>query len=158
ALVYLSDCVAKSLADAQTAALEAGVMLNASLPDQLPAVLGDAKRVTKALSHLVSNAIKFTPQGGAAMIRVVHSDHSTLALEVLDAGLGMPPEARDKIWQAFTQYDGRPGRRYEGVGLGLTYVGKVAELHEAAVDILSEQGKGTCVRLIFQPHRLVREL
>jgi len=81
-----------------------------------------------------------------------------LIVEVIDTGVGMPPEAKEKIWEAFSQYDGRLGRRYEGVGLGLTYVGKVAELHEAALDIVSETGKGTRIRLIFDPHRIAKEL
>ena len=69
----------------------------------------------------------------------------------------MPPEAQEKIRdvfsrrESFSQYDGRLGRRYEGVGLGLTYVGKVAELHDAALEVKSEAGKGTRIRLIFHP-------
>ena len=158
ALVYLADCIAATVAQAQPAAKAAGVILKTSMPEELPALFGDSKRLTKALGHLVSNAIKFTPQGGAAVILVQRDDEGSLSLEVMDTGVGMTPEARDKIWEGFSQCDSRLGRRYEGIGLGLTYVGKVAELHEAALDIFSEAGKGTRVRMIFQPQRLAREL
>lgn len=158
ALVYLADCVAATVAQAQPAAKAAGVILKASVPEKLPALFGDSKRLTKALGHLVSNAIKFTPQGGAAVILVLRNDDDTVSLEVMDTGVGMAPEAREKIWEGFSQCDGRLGRRYDGIGLGLTYVAKVAELHEAALDILSEEGKGTRVRMTFQPQRLARKL
>jgi len=157
-LVYLCDCVAATLAAAQPSARAEGVNLKASLGDQIPPLLGDSKRVTKALSHLVSNAIKFTPAGGAAVILAGRTPAGALSLEVIDNGVGMPPETRERIWEGFLQHDGRLGRRYEGVGLGLTYVAKVAELHEAKLDIFSEKGKGTCVRMTFQPHRLARQL
>jgi signal transduction histidine kinase len=158
ALIYLPDCIAAVVTDAQPAARVAGVKLKSTVPNNLPGLFGDGKRVTKALAHLVSNAIKFTPEGGAAVIGAHLDEDGRLIVEVIDTGVGMPPEAKEKIWEAFSQYDGRLGRRYEGVGLGLTYVGKVAELHEAALDIVSETGKGTRIRLIFDPHRIAKEL
>jgi signal transduction histidine kinase len=132
--------------------------LKASIPESLPSLHGDNKRLTKALSHLVSNAVKFTPEGGAAVIAARLNPDGTLALDVTDTGIGMPPGAQEKIREAFCQYDGRLGRKYEGVGLGLTYVVKVAELHQAAFEIVSEAGKGTRIRLVFPPDRIVKQL
>ena len=164
ALVYLSDCICGIVADAQPAARLAGITLKASLPDRLPPLYGDSKRLTKALSHLVSNAVKFTPEGGAAVIGAHLGEAGEIIVEVIDTGVGMPPEAQEKIRdvfsrrEVFSQYDGRLGRRYEGVGLGLTYVGKVAELHDAELEVKSEAGMGTRIRLIFHHARFVRDL
>ena len=164
ALVYLPDCIAAIAAEAQPAAIAAGITLKASLPDQLPPLYGDSKRLSKALAHLVSNAVKFTSAGGAAVIGAHRGPADTVIVEVIDTGVGMPPEAQDKIRdvfsrrEVFSQYDGRLGRRYEGVGLGLTYVGKVAELHDAQLEVKSETGKGTRIRLIFQGERFARNL
>jgi signal transduction histidine kinase len=80
-----------------------------------------------------------------------------MVVDVTDTGVGMPPEARSTVRQAFSQHDCRLGRKYEGVGLGLTYVSKVAELHEAELDIVSEPGKGTRIRLTFHPHRIAEK-
>jgi signal transduction histidine kinase len=130
----------------------------------LPALHGDSKRLSKALAHLVSNAIKFTPAGGAAVIGACCGPADTLIVEVIDTGVGMAPEAQDKIRdmlsrrEVFSQYDGKFGRQYEGTGLGLTYVGKVAELHNAKLEVESEVGNGTRIRLIFPPERLARNL
>jgi signal transduction histidine kinase len=164
ALIYLPDCIAAIVADATDAAAKAGVTLKASVADDLPALTGDSKRLSKALAHLVSNAVKFTPSGGAAVIKAHCGPAGTLIVEIIDSGVGMPPDAQDKIRdvfrqkEVFSQYDGKLGRRYDGVGLGLTYVGKVAELHEASLDVTSEPGKGTRIRLIFNSHRIARKL
>jgi signal transduction histidine kinase len=146
------------VAQAQPAAQSAGVTLKASVSEEMPALHGDSKRIGKAIAHLVSNAIKFTPEGGAAVILAKPGPDDTQLLEVVDTGVGMPREAQAKIRERFSQYDGRLGRRYDGVGLGLTYVGRVAELHDATLDIVSEAGKGTCVRLVFRRNRIARTL
>ena len=162
ALVYLPDCIAAIVADAGPAARMAGITLKAAVPEFLPPLYGDSKRLSKALSHLVSNAVKFTPAGGAAVIAAHLGPDGRLIVEVIDTGVGMPPEAQEKIRDVFSQreffsqYDGRLGRRYEGVGLGLTYVGKVAERHDAVLEVKSEAGKGTRIRLIFHPDRIAR--
>ena len=64
---------------------------------------------------------------------------------------GMTQEARERIREAFSQSDSRLGRRHEGLGLGLTYVSRVAEFHHAKFDLFSETGKGTRARLVFAP-------
>ncbi len=164
ALVYLPDCIAAIIAEAQPAARLAGITLKASVPERLPPLHGDSKRLSKALSHLVSNAIKFTPQGGAAVIGAHLDPAGAIIVEVIDTGVGMPPDAQEKIRdvfsrrEVFSQYDGRLERRYAGVGLGLTYVGKVAELHDAQIEVKSEAGKGTRIRLIFHHERFARNL
>lgn len=98
------------------------------------------------------------------MIRAHGGPGNSVIVEVIDTGVGMPADAQDKIRdmlsrrEVFLQYDGRLGRQYEGVGLGLTYVGKVAELHDAQLDVKSEVGKGTRIRLIFRHERVVKNL
>ena len=68
----------------------------------------------------------------------------------------MTPEARAKLCESFSQSDNRLGRRHEGLGLGLTYVNKVAEYHSARFDLFSEIGKGTRARLIFAPGEVLQ--
>jgi signal transduction histidine kinase len=152
--IYLDDCVESVMQDLQTVADTAGVMLKASIPPGLPALHGEVKRLTRALWHLVSNAIKFTPQGGAAVVTASTFADESLIVDVIDTGVGTAPEAQQKIREAFSQQEGYLSRRFEGVGLGLTYVRKVVELHGARLDIVSEVNKGTRVRIIFPRHRL----
>jgi signal transduction histidine kinase len=154
-LVYLSDCITSAMAEHQAAARAAGITLEAAVPADLPALNGDNKRITRALSHLVANAVKFAPQGGAAVITACQNTDRALILEVIDNGAGMTAETQERVREAFSQSDNRLGRRYEGLGLGLTYVGKVAEFHHAKFDLLSEVGKGTRARLIFESAQII---
>ena len=103
-LVYLSDCILSVVSDAQPAAREAGVSLQAAIADGLPAIYGDSKRLTKALAHLVANALKFTPRGGSAVASAQLDNTGHLVFDMIDTGVGMPAEAKDKIRQAKTQF------------------------------------------------------
>jgi signal transduction histidine kinase len=156
-LVYLSDSVPALVAKAEAGARVAGITLRSTVPEDLPALFGDSKRLTKAVAHLVANAIKFTPPGGVVTVQVRPGD-GTLLIEVTDTGVGIAPEARQRILDSFSQSETQLARRYEGIGLGLTYVAKVAALHDAALDIISEAGHGTCVRLTFKSDEVERAL
>jgi signal transduction histidine kinase len=157
-LVYLGDCIASVIAEMQPAARAAGISLKAVMPSDLPALRGDNRRISRALSHLVSNAIKFTSGGGTTLITARQDPDQSLVLEVADDGAGMTPETQEKIREAFSQSDSRLGRRHEGLGLGLTYVSRVAEFHHATFDLASEAGKGTRACLVFDPSLLCRAL
>ena len=145
-LVYLGDVVESALAAAAMGASFSKLHLAGSIAPDLPPLLGDSKRIARALSHLIGNAVKFTPAHGEIQVAARLEGDGTLSLEVRDTGPGMTCE---KIREAFSQQDARLTRQHEGLGLGLTYVSKVAELHQAKLDITSGAGRGTIVRLTF---------
>ena len=157
-LVYLGDCIAAVIAEKQPAARAAGTTLKAVMPSDLPALRGDNRRIARALSHLVANAIKFASEGGTTLVTARQDPDQSLVLEVIDNGAGMTAEALEKIQEAFSQSDNRLGRRHEGLGLGLTYVSRVAEFHHAQFNLVSEAGKGTLARFVFEPDLLVNRL
>ena len=154
-LVYLSDIVGTVMVKMQLEAGKAGVCLQSNLAEPLPALRGDARRLQRALLHLVSNAIKFTERGGWAKI-AAHSGPDGLAVEVSDNGVGMPPGAEAKIIAPFSQYDSSHARTREGVGLGLTFVRRVVDHHDAVLQIFSELGNGTRVVMNFPADRIVK--
>ena len=153
-LVYLSDIIDTVMVEMQPHASEAGVLLQSNLAQPLPALFGDGRRLRRALLHLVSNAIKFTQRGGWAKI-AAHSGPDGLAVEVSDNGVGMPPGAATII-APFSQYDSSLARTREGAGLGLTFVRRVADHHNAVLQIFSELGNGTRVVMDFPAHRVVK--
>jgi signal transduction histidine kinase len=155
-LVYLGDCIAAAVIEGQPAARAIGVTLKAAVPHDLPVLHGDNRRISRALAHLVSNAVKFTAPGGAAVVTAQHNPDQSVVVDVMDTGIGMTAEARERIREAFSQSDNRLERRHEGLGLGLTYVNRVAEFHHAKFDLFSEVGKGTRARLVFAPPVLSR--
>jgi signal transduction histidine kinase len=114
--------------------------LNYDCPPDIGTVRVDEKRVRQALFNLVSNAIKFTPAGGAVSLSGRRFG-DWIALIVEDTGIGIPLEDQGRIFEKFE----RRGRRTEntGAGLGLPLVKSFIELHGGRVELASEPGKGT---------------
>jgi signal transduction histidine kinase/ActR/RegA family two-component response regulator len=110
-------------------------------------VRGDPVRLRQVLINLVGNAVKFTAQGGIRVeIRPAAGDGLRFAVE--DTGIGIAPEKREAIFDAFTQADGSHTRRFGGSGLGLTITRRLVELMGGKLQLDSEPGKGS--RFFFQ--------
>ncbi|MCS7177773.1 MAG: GAF domain-containing protein [Anaerolineae bacterium] len=117
------------------------IELQQSIPPELPTIIADSRRIRQVLLNLVSNAAKFTDQG---FIRVeAHADEEFVTISVSDSGIGIPPEKLPHIFEAFTQVDASPSRKYGGTGLGLTISKSFVELHGGKIWVESELGKGS---------------
>ena len=115
-------------------------------PNQALGVRGDPGRLRQVLVNLVGNAIKFTEQG-EVVVRLAPPEprdgRLVLRFSVSDTGIGIPPEAQGRIFEAFTQSDGSMARRFGGTGLGLTISKQLVELMGGAIGMHSQQGQGT---------------
>ena len=100
-------------------------------------VLGDAMRLQQVLWNLLSNAVKFTPQGGRIEIRSRAVGDTALALSVCDTGEGIAPDFLATIFDGFRQFDRSSARCHRGLGLGLTIVRRIVELHGGSVEAAS---------------------
>ncbi len=154
-LVYLPDIAEAVIEKMRPQAAMAGVLLHSAISDALPALRGDSKRLQKALVNLVSNAIKFTPRDGEAVLSARNGPDG-LMIEVRDNGMGMPPGEEANVVDLFSQVDNSLSRRHEGVGLGLTYVRRVADIHDAALQISSTPGQGTRIRMTIPTSRIAQ--
>jgi signal transduction histidine kinase/ActR/RegA family two-component response regulator len=117
------------------------VDLRVELGDGLGAVEADELRFKQVVLNLVSNAVKFTPDGGSVVIRAVEVD-TDLQVTVTDTGVGIPIEDRERIFESFQQ-GGRGASREEGTGLGLTLSRRIVELFGGRMWLLSEVGAGS---------------
>jgi signal transduction histidine kinase/PleD family two-component response regulator/HPt (histidine-containing phosphotransfer) domain-containing protein len=108
---------------------------------------GDPNRLRQIFNNLLSNAIKFTNNGGEVSIRIHQlaetPTHVTLRCEVKDNGIGIAPEAQEKLFQPFTQADTSTTRRYGGTGLGLAICRSLIEMMEGKLNVESAPGKGS---------------
>jgi RNA polymerase sigma factor (sigma-70 family) len=126
---------------------QAGVRFEVDLADDLPPILGDQKRLSLALSQMLDNAIKFSPDGGLVRARV-WTDGGCLHVAVQDQGIGIAPEHLDRVFDRFYQVDSSTTRRFGGVGVGLTIVQVVAEAHGGRAWVTSEgPGRGSTFTL-----------
>ncbi|MCW7540647.1 ATP-binding protein [Aquabacterium sp. A7-Y] len=129
-------------------AAEKGLELAVEVSESVaPTVIGDPNRVRQVLANLVSNAIKFSAGGRVSLRLAAAPDCGTLALlryEVDDSGIGIPEDARDRIFQPFAQVDSSVSRRFGGTGLGLAICKRLVDLMGGRIDFRSTLGRGTC--------------
>ena len=124
-------------------------------PDVPPAVETDPKRLQQVLKNLLSNAFKFTEQGGVTLdislartgwsrdAQTLSAAPRVLAFSVRDTGIGIPPEKHRIIFEAFQQADGTTSRRYGGTGLGLSISRELARLLGGEIRVTSAVGEGS---------------
>ena len=94
------------------------------------------------LVNLLTNAVKFTPEGGRVGVRVYREDADLIA-QVEDTGIGIPEEDQKRVFQEFYQVDGSYSREYHGTGLGLALVRRMMQMHRGTIALESEEGKGS---------------
>jgi PAS domain S-box-containing protein len=115
-------------------------------PDMPPWIIGDPTRVRQILINLVGNAIKFTTSGSVRVVGVHHTKPDAslkLLFEVRDTGIGVPLEARSKLFDRFSQADGSTTRRFGGTGLGLAICKQLVEMMHGEIGVESQVGKGS---------------
>ncbi|HEY9881567.1 MAG TPA: CHASE3 domain-containing protein, partial [Leptolyngbyaceae cyanobacterium] len=117
------------------------------LDDALPkAITTDPKRLQQILKNLLSNALKFTEQGGVT-VRIHRSGGDRIAFSVSDTGIGIPLDKQQVIFEAFQQADGTTSRRYGGTGLGLSISLELARLLGGSITLISQPGEGSTFTL-----------
>ncbi len=134
-------------------ALKGRLDLAADMANSLPPMIADELRVKQILLNLLTNAIKFTPEGGRVRLSVGVDEDGCFRFAVADTGIGIEPGDIEKVMTTFGQAEGSWTRRFEGVGLGLPLTKRLVELHGGTLELASEPGVGTTVSLRFPRRR-----
>jgi signal transduction histidine kinase len=108
-------------------------------------IIADEKKFRQIIINLVSNAMKFTREGGRVGVDTALTDDGRFRITVWDTGIGINPEDIEKVLQPFRQVDSALSRQYEGTGLGLPITKALVELHDGTLEISSEVDVGTRV-------------
>lgn len=120
--------------------------------DQVQAVLGDLARLQQVLSNVLTNALKFTPPGGTVAVRV-YQVHTRVVISVADTGVGIRSEFLPHLFERFRQADDSITRKYGGLGLGLSIVHQLVELHGGTVTAESPgEGMGATFHINLPAH------
>jgi PAS domain S-box-containing protein len=130
---------ARPRAEAKHLALEATTQ-------EIPPMAGDRDRLAQVLDNLVSNAVKFTPDGGSVSVRLDARDSEAL-IEVKDTGVGIPAAEQSRLYERFYRASTATERAIPGVGLGLTIAKAIVEAHGGELGFDSVEGRGTTFRV-----------
>jgi len=121
-----------------------GIEIASFVDDALPAnVIGDAARLRQVLLNLAGNAIKFTEQGGVAVIVQPGEQENEIRFEVRDSGIGLMPDDQQRIFLDFEQADGSSTRKFGGTGLGLAISKRIVERMDGRIAVESQPGAGS---------------
>lgn len=135
---------------AEATAAARGLTLSATIAEGLPALRGDPLRLRQIMDKLVSNALKFTPEGGTVAVSAEAGEEG-LSIRVADTGIGIPPELREHVFEPFTQVDNALSRRFEGSGLGLHLARALTTALGGSLVLEDAVGPGTVALLRFPP-------
>ena len=148
--VSLNELVPSAVRWFQERASEQGIKLEVELDDTLPGLVKvDPLRVRQVLTNLVSNAVKFTHDGGVT-VRVRARKGEMVEVSVSDTGIGISSEQMERIFEPFRQAGGHISRSYGGTGLGLSICKELVELLGGELKVESEPGKGSRFTFTFR--------
>ena len=128
-----------------------GVSLVARVPAGLPPVLADRERIRQVLTNLAENAVKYNEPGGHVEVTARERDTGLVRVGVVDDGIGIPPEALDRLTERFFRVDKSRSRDQGGTGLGLAIVKHLLEAHGQSLDVDSRVGYGSTFAFSLPP-------
>lgn len=140
--VKIHEIAAVSLENIQNLALKKNIVISMDTPEELSPVLGDREKLIIVLNNLLSNALKFTPNGGRIFLSA-KEDHDRVEVRVQDTGIGVEREHQEKIFDKFYQVDSTSRRKIGGSGLGLSISRGIIIAHGGEIQVKSESGKGS---------------
>lgn len=136
-------------------AREHGIILDVLLPKEPLYLRADPTRLKQILLNLLSNALKFTPDGKSVMVSAGLGDDGKFVLVVADTGIGMTESEAARALEPFQQIDNSFTRRHQGTGLGLSLTSALVRLHGGTFDIESFPGSGTVVTVRLPAERVL---
>jgi signal transduction histidine kinase len=137
----LPQAISDALTLVRERAARHGIALHQGVDERLGQVRGDERKIKQVLLNLLSNALKFTPEGGRVDVRATVSD-GMAEVSVTDTGVGIAPEDQEAVFEEFRQV-GTADKKVEGTGLGLALSRKFVELHGGRIRVTSQVGVGS---------------
>lgn len=140
--VNVGDLIAGIIATHEAFVADSGLTLKYEA-DRDVRVLGDADMIRQATANLISNAVRYTPEGGSVTVRVKRGDIMA-SIQVEDTGIGLSPEEAKMVFSRFWRADAGRTRESGGLGIGLSVVKELVERHDGWVQVEGRKGEGAC--------------
>src|SRR5262249_36207693 len=134
----IPELVAEVRSELEPIILRSKLTVALDLEEELHSISSDRQKVKQILLNLLSNALKFTHQGGVTLSAQRNRKDRVVTLSVADTGIGIPRTDQDKIFEDFRQLDNSPTRAYGGTGLGLSICRRLAQMLDGHITVRSE--------------------
>ncbi len=148
-LIDLEGLAAYTERTFRSEAERSGLSFEIEVEPDLPEVVSGADLLQQVMDNLVSNAIKYTPQGGRVEVRFGRTDEEHVQIEVEDTGIGIPVDEQPKLFREFFRASNARKQRATGTGLGLALVKQTVDRHRGELELTSAEGHGTLVRIVL---------
>jgi PAS domain S-box-containing protein len=148
-LTNLAKVVEEVVAMLRTAASSKAIGVEIAIEPAFPAVMLDPSRLKQVLYNYLSNALKFTPDGGRVIVRIRPETADTFRLEVEDTGIGIRAQDIDRLFIEFQQLDAALTKKHSGTGLGLALTKRIVEAQGGSVGVRSVVGAGSVFHAIL---------
>lgn len=152
--VSVSGCIDDAVRLISREADDAHITINTELAQSAPPIRADSRMLVQICTNLLSNAVHFTPPGGAVTVATQIDAFGHFVLSISDNGMGMSPSDIATALSAFEHYDSDVRRADAGAGLGLPLTLQLVKLHDGQLDITSSPGRGTTVVVTFPVERV----
>jgi len=153
--VEIKEVVVSSYIIVQPRANVGKINFTIEMDKKLPIILVDSRRFKQILVNLLTNAIKFTPEGGSVNLGVDIENDGSLQIVVKDTGIGMDENGIAKALTKFGQIDSEQSRKHQGTGLGLPLTKELVEMHGGSMLIDSDLGSGTTIKVLIPKDRVM---
>jgi signal transduction histidine kinase len=148
-----SEIGSEAIEEVRLAATQNNIHLKAVAPTEFKPIVAARRRLKQVLSNLLANAVKFSPEGSTVILSA-HDEPDSLVIDVLDEGIGIPPEDQEHIFDDF--FRANNVAEYGGAGLGLSIAKKIVDAHEGKIEVESpyQEGKTGCKFTVTIPRTL----
>ncbi|KYO66158.1 two-component system histidine kinase PnpS [Thermovenabulum gondwanense] len=140
--INLSKVLAAAVSKMKVNAKKKGITICENVKEDLPLCYADADKMEQVFQNILSNAIKYTPEGGNITVNL-WCESNFVITSIKDTGIGIPREDLPRIFERFYRVDKTRSREFGGTGLGLSIAKEIVKAHEGEIEIKSELGEGT---------------
>jgi signal transduction histidine kinase len=139
----ISELIDEVMSELEPIIKRSNLGVTARMSGKLPLLRSDRQKIKQIVLNLLSNALKFTPEGSVTITSRYDSRSRLLQIAVRDTGVGIAPEDQAKVFEDFRQLDSSPARGYGGTGLGLSICRRLALMLDGTIELENEMGRGS---------------
>lgn len=154
---HVSDIIGEVVRMLRPKVESKGIKIETEIPGNLPSVEADKDLLTQVFVNLVTNALKYSPEGTRIRVRAIEQPVD-LAISIEDEGIGIPESQIDKIFDRYFRVKSEQSRHYDGVGLGLAIVKNIIEQHAGSITVTSEENVGSVFTFSIPKKHCVNDL